>query len=813
MKKALYTIFTLLICINTLFAQVEIPHIHYLADPDAAERNHSVDITHMKVEVSFEPEYGRVLGKVTHQFTTLQNNIDTLFFNAPAIEIKSISLDNSPINYYSNKDGVVMKFNKSLNWDEKHELIINYIATPKRGIYFIGWNQPENVGKADINYIRKQIWTQGQGIDNRHWIPMYDDMGDKFITETVTTIENKYKALSNGKKISVKDNGNGTSTWHYAMEKPHAGYLLMLAIGNYEIKETKTKRGTPVNFWYYPEFKERVELTSLHTEKMIEHLEDETGIPYAWGSYSQVMVQNFLYGAMENTSATIFGDFFTVDARGFKDRNYMGVNHHELTHQWFGDLITARSGNDVWLQESFATFYPKLFFKEIEGDDAYQWGVRSEHNSALAQSEKDNFPVRHTKGGTTRLYPKGSAVLSMLRHQLGDDNFKRFIQHYLTVNGFKNVEAWDFQKALKDKLGMNYDWFFDQWIHRGGEPHFNVSYQVEKSNTLIYVNQVHKTDGHVRFFKTPVDIAIYYKNGQVQREKKWVLDSFKQTITIKNNDASEVDFVLFDEKSQIMKKLEFKKTDKELYSQAEKAMYMIDRYDAVLAMKDIPFEQKSAFLQKRFSIEKHHAIRAEIAKQLANKKSLNKWYINIVKDNKADVKNAFIQADSNVAEQKAIFEMLLKDSSNVVVENAFDKLMSSKQLSTKEKLTYFKIIENLSGQNNNIRCKYLLYAVELNTPMKESALAELTSLCGPTYEFRTRVNAANALKKLNYCSMAIAKNLMDAVATYNSRLAGPCADVIKHLSLNSDYDSMFKQSILFFNADQLEIFKQYGVIK
>ena len=347
----------------TAMAQSDVPHIHYLADPDAAERNHSVDITHMRVEVSFEPTLAQVNGKVTHQFTTLQNGIDTLFFNAPGIQILSATLDNTSLAFYSNKEGVVVKFAKALNWDEKHQITFTYTAKPKKGIYFIGWNQPENTGTPDINYIRKQIWTQGQGIDNRHWIPMYDDMGDKFITETVTTMANPYKVLSNGKQVSVKDNGNGTTTWHYAMEKPHAGYLLMLAIGNYEIKATTTKRGTPVQFWYYPEFKDRVHYTSLHTEKMIEHLEDETGIPYAWGSYSQVMVQNFLYGAMENTSATIFGDFFTTDARGFKDRNYMGVNHHELTHQWFGDLITARGGSDVWLQESFATFYPKLFFK------------------------------------------------------------------------------------------------------------------------------------------------------------------------------------------------------------------------------------------------------------------------------------------------------------------------------------------------------------------------------------------------------------------------------------------------------------------
>jgi aminopeptidase N len=812
---AKFLVFILSIFSVAAFAQTEVPHIHYLADPDAAERNHSVDITHMRVEVSFETKLAQVNGKVTHQFTTLQNGIDTLFFNAPSIQILTATIDNTPLSFYSNKEGVVVKFAKSLNWDEKHQITFTYTAKPKKGIYFIGWNQSENTGTADINYIRKQIWTQGQGIDNRHWIPMYDDMGDKFITETVTTMPNPYKVLSNGKQMSVKDNGNGTSTWHYAMEKPHAGYLLMLAIGNYEIKATTTKRGTPVQFWYYPEFKDRVHYTSLHTEKMIEHLEDETGTPYAWGSYSQVMVQNFLYGAMENTSATIFGDFFTTDARGFKDRNYMGVNHHELTHQWFGDLITARGGSDVWLQESFATFYPKLFFKELEGDDAYQWGVRGEHNSALAQSEKDHFPVRHTKGGTTRLYPKGSAVLSMLRHQLGDDNFKRFIQHYLTVNGFKNVESWDFQKALKDKLGMNYDWFFDQWIHRGGEPHFEVSYVANRQTVNFEIKQVHKTDGHVRYFKTPVDVAVYYKNGSIHRTTIWVADSAVQNIAVKHPASDIIDFVLFDERSNVMKKMTFKKYNDELFAQAAKATYMIDRYDAVLAMKDIPLKDKQALLQARFAAEKHHAIRAEIAKQLANQKGLNKWYKNIVKDSKAEVKNAFIQADTNVVDTKEIFEMLLMDSAYSVVENSLDKLMKSKAISDKEKAKYLSITAAVSGQNNNVRVKWLEHAYKLNEGNKSRELhqASLTNLISANYEFRTRVAAGGALNRLGICNQEIVNHLIDAVLTYNSRLAGPCAGYLKNMSKKSENLEMINKSIEGLNDEQKETLKQYGVIK
>lgn len=809
------SIFTLLLalCSLNLWAQTETEHIHYLSDPDAAERQHSVDITHMKVEVRFEPEAGKVIGKVTHQFVTLQKAIDTLFFDAPGITINSATMDGAPVPFSINPEGVVLRFAKPLTWDEKHSVVFEYTALPKRGIYFIGWNQPENTGTPDINYIRKQIWTQGQGIDNRNWIPMYDNMNDKFTTETVVSMPKPYKVLSNGKKIAQTDNPDGSQTWHYVMERPHAGYLLMLGIGIYEVKETKTSRGTPVQFWYYPEFKDRVEPTSIHTEKMIELLEDETGTPYPWGAYSQIMVQNFLYGAMENTSATVFGDFFTVDARGFKDRNYMGVNCHELTHQWFGDLITARSGNDVWLQESFATFYPKLFFKGLDGDDAYQWSVRGEYNAALNQSQKDLFPIRHTKAGTTRLYPKGSAVLSMLRYQLGDESFRRFIQHYLSVNGYKNVEAWDFQKAIKDKLGLNYDWFFDQWVHRGGEPHFKVSYTNDGKTVSFRVQQIHKTNGHVRCFKMPVDFAVYYKNGSIDRCKIWVMDTTDQTISFPNT-GGEIRFALFDEHDKVMKKLTFKKSDEELLAQAAGAEFMIDRYDAIAAMDSMPMEKKAAFLQQRFAAEKYFAIRAEIARQLANQKSLVKWYANILKDPKAEVKNAFISADTTVEMHKAIFAQLLKDSSNVVVENALDKLIACKAITEKEKAAYLKSTQGLSGQNNNIRCKWLEYAYN-NTKeaaMKKTYLDELTKLCGANYEFRTRVNAAMAVKRLKVLDAGIAANLIDACLSYNGRLSGPCAEVLKELRKDAANQSVLATVIDKCTSEQKERLKGMGLI-
>src|SRR5690606_21995695 len=315
---------------------------------------------------------------------------------------------------------------------------------------------------------------QGQGTDHRYWIPMYDDANDKFITETIITFDKKYEVLSNGKKLGEKVNNDGTKTWHYTMTKPHAGYLLMLAIGEYDILKGRTKKGTPLSLYYYPDLKDRAEPTYRKTAEMFDVLESETGIKYPWDSYSQVMVQDYIYGAMENTTATIFGDFFNCDERQFFDRNYMGVNCHELTHQWFGDYITHRSRADIWLHESYATYFPKLFFKGLYGMEEYQWMEYNEMKRALGAGKVDDNPIRNTGGGSARYYPKGSTVIAMLRRVLGDEEFKVALNHYMTTHAYANVETNDLYQAIQDKLGLSPQWFFDQWLYKGGEPHYKV---------------------------------------------------------------------------------------------------------------------------------------------------------------------------------------------------------------------------------------------------------------------------------------------------------------------------------------------------
>lgn len=761
----------------------------------------------MLVEVSFVPQKKEVYGTVTHTFASIQNTIDTIFFDAPNIKIKKVWLDLKEISFKTNAEGLIAQTNLKNDLNKVHSLKIEYFATPAKGIYFVGWNVPQIEDPA--NMTRRQIWTQGQGIDNRHWIPMIDDRGEKYITETKISFQSDYNVLSNGNFIgkTVDPKDKSKTIWHYKMPKQHSGYLLMLAIDKYAVKSTKTKRGTPINFWYYPEQPERVAPTNLYSEKIIEFLESETGTPYAWGSYSQVMVQDFLYGAMENTSATIFGDFFWVDPRSFLDKNYIGVNAHEATHQWFGDLITGRHDGEQWLQESFATFYPGLFNGYAISNDEMLWYFRSNQLSAIAAGKANSLPVRHSASGSSRHYPKGASVLYMLQHILGPENFKRSIQLYLQRHSFATVETWDLQKAIIDATGINMDWFFDQWIHRGGEPKLKVSTQSISLNgekgIEFTVEQIHKTDPVVGIFKLPVDVAIYFTDGSVHRQNVMIDKAFQKIfIPTKNKDVA---FKLFDEGTFILKEIEFAKPLSELYAQFEAAENTLDRFDALVALKskmtEINANQASKdqyynALLKAWNKETYKEMRVELANQLMLIPNLpsNIW-TKIATDKATEVRKVFVLKAPLVDETKALFEIALTDSSYLTIEAAIARMWNSPLYANQHNMILDKI-KGLDGYTHNLKVKYCELATEVYPDMKGSMIKALVDMSGPKYEFRTRILAMQALQRLNFLNEEFAMNLFDGMTTFNSRLNSPAIEVATYLNKQTEHSRTFVKSLM-----------------
>lgn len=764
---------------------------HY-TEPFAEPREHPIDIKRMTVEVSFDAPKGVVKGRVTHVFTPMQRGVDSIYFDAIKINIKSATLNGKPLRFVSTDTSVMVYPSMSLSWGTTDSIVFIYEATPRKGLYFIGWNADVPSTKEN-GATRKQIWTQGQGIDNRAWIPMYDEMNDKFITETIVTFDKEYQVLSNGTKLSEKDNGNGTKTWHYTMTHPHAGYLLMLGIGKYTIDNRTSKSGVPVRLWYYSEFPERLVPTYRFSTEAIDFLEEQTGIKYPWESYSQIPVQEFTFGAMENTTATVFGDFSQVDERGFLDRSYVGTNVHELTHQWFGDFITARSGKGTWLQESFATYYPTIFTRKYYGEDAYQWSRRGSQNSAIAASEKDRLPIVHTQAGTARVYPKGAAVIDMMNYVFGEDEFKKVINHYLSHHAYANVETNDIYLSFQDVLGISPNWFFDEWLYRGGEPHYKVSWDDVRSSksgreTRVSVAQIQPRDELSGLFKMPVEFEVHYADGSSDRKREWI-EKEQHTVIIPNNNGKDIAYMLFDPASRIIKQVTFKKPFAELKAQALNARNMIDRYDAIVALRhdSSDITAKQTLLSQLFDKEKYAPMRSEIVSQLSGEKTATAFSVlhKAYKDKDVDVRKSAINNTKGVpAEFQKDIESLLKDSSYTVVATALEKLADAYPQNIN---SYLETTKNELGMYNQVKIKWLEIAVSAATPTASDSREKLIRYASPSYEFWTRRNAMNALKRINYCDDKVIDYLIDGILNPCGRLSAPAQEVLAYFYQQSGY--------------------------
>lgn len=720
-------------------------------------------------------------GVVTHSFTALQEKVDSIYLDGPGIEISQAKLNGKDIKFEKNGPGFTFYFEPALRWNSSHELTIDYSCHPKKGIYFIGWNDPKNIS-------RKQIWTQGQGIDNRHWIPMYDTQNDKITSEMIVRFEKEYKVLSNGAQLKTRDNKDGTLTWHYKISKPHASYLIMLGIGDYKIKQTESASGVPMQLYYYPEWENRVDAAYKYSVEMFDWMEKLIGVKYPWENYSQIPVQDFMYGAMENTSSTIFGDFYFVDERSYLDKNYVRVNAHELAHQWFGDMITARTSQDHWLQESFATHYDMLYQREAFGEDHYAMKRREAQRSALNASLQDYRPIAHSQAGTVRHYPKGAVVLHMLRYVVGDEQFNATIKYYLEKHAYKNVDSEDLLIAFHEKLGLSLDWFWEQWVYHGGEPHYKVSFDDVKMNgkrsTNFTVKQVHERNDVVGLFKMPIVFEVYYKDGSMSKKVAWI-ENESHTISLPNERNQDIAYVLFDPNSEIMKKVEFEKSFEMLKAQCSMAKNMIDKYDALKAMRSIPFEKKVHALQNIWDSNSYWMIKNEILFQAKDSDlpAAIGFYKAACAGKDRDVQLAALTTRPSFASTlSADYEKLLEAQSYDVVTMALEVLCTNNPTNVDKYLATTKDVVGTLGCN--VRIKHLEmrlafgpeYALDGLSPTEQSLVVYVSN----SYEFRTRVNAAQALQRLNAYSPELISNLFGAVQSSNSRLAGPCGSVLRH---------------------------------
>lgn len=414
-----------------------------------AQQTHHVDFLKANAQLVINADKAEVSGIVNYTFNVLKE--DSLRIDKRTIDITSFRINDKEwlVNSETIKDNQIKI---PVNASNGNTLEISYTVKPKKALYFVKRNG------------EPQIWTQGQGKYTSHWLPSFDDVNEKLEYDLSITTSSKYTVIANGKLIDkqIKD---PYTTWHYDMQKPMSSYLVALAIGNYNKKTETSKSGIPLEYYYYPEDSLKVEPTYRYSKQMFDFLEEEIGFAYPWQNYKQVPVHDFLYAGMENTSCTIFSDAFVVDDIGFNDKNYVNVNAHELAHQWFGNLVTAKSGEHHWLQEGFATYYALLAERDIFGDNYFYFKL---YESAVDLGRQDisgsGTSLLNPKSSSLTFYQRGAWVLHALRTLVGDVVFKQAVKNYLEKHQFANVETSDFINEVEKLYGKSVTKFVNVWV-------------------------------------------------------------------------------------------------------------------------------------------------------------------------------------------------------------------------------------------------------------------------------------------------------------------------------------------------------------
>lgn len=445
--KCFYSIFFFLLCQFSIGQQTEY-----------------VEFKHAKAYIRIHPEAKELAGEIHYEFEILKN-VDSVYLDAKNFQHVSVLLDKVDNEHHYTGKYIIIK--KKFEKGDKHQFRVRWLAMPKKAMYFIGW---DNDGDVSSSAVESQVWTQGQGKYTSNWMPSIDDMNEKIEFDLSITLDKDYEVIANG-KLTNKQINDSTATWHYDMQQPMSSYLVALAIGKYNKKVETSASGIPLEMYYYPHDSAKVEPTYRYTKQIFDFLEDEIGVLYPWQNYKQVPVKDFLYAGMENTGTTIFSDAFVVDSIGFVDRNYVNVNAHELAHQWFGNLVTAKHGSHHWLQEGFATYYALLAEREVFGEDYFYWKLHESAQQLLDQDRQGlGTSLLNPNSSSLTFYQKGAWTLYMLKEKIGKKAFNNAVKNYLIKHQFKNVETNDFISAVALESEQDLSGFVDVWLQSDSFP-------------------------------------------------------------------------------------------------------------------------------------------------------------------------------------------------------------------------------------------------------------------------------------------------------------------------------------------------------
>lgn len=410
-----------------------------------------VDFIKVQAHITFDTLNHSVNGQVKYVFDIIVP-VDSLVLDAVQMQFGQVQINGKEVAFKTAENKFIAY--KKLKVGVGQTLSFTYTAKPNEALYFMGWDNPAS----------GQIWTQGQGKNTSHWLPVIDKVSDKIIPEFNLIFNANYKVLANGNLLDTLRRGN-EKIWHYSLNKPVSSYLFALAVGKFRQLNLKSESEIPIENYFEGNDTERATPTYAETKNIFDFLETCIGVPYPFEVYRQVPVRDFLYAGMENATLTLFSEDLLMDSIAKHDKNFVNVSAHELAHHWFGNLVTANSGLHHWLQEGFSTYFAWKTEKFLFGDAAYYQKLYESYLAlSLQNASGQGEPVLVENGSSLTYYEKGAWVLLYLEKILGEEKFKLAVKNFLIKYAYKTAETDNFLKEVEAISQLNIYEFKKQWL-------------------------------------------------------------------------------------------------------------------------------------------------------------------------------------------------------------------------------------------------------------------------------------------------------------------------------------------------------------
>jgi aminopeptidase N len=580
-------------------------------------------VEHVSLDLVLDIPNRSFSGTCAIRLNPVRNAIESLTLDAVDLKIDRVEIDGTDHDFNYDGELLHIPIKVAVVVGKILDLIIHYgVENPQRGLYFI---QP------DEHYPDKptQVWTQGEDEDSRFWFPCFDYPGQLATSAIRVQVPKDFMAISNGELVEQTTFGEDR-VYQWMQKEIHPTYLMTLAVGRFtEIADSWN--GKPVTYYVEQGFEDSARLSMGKTPQMIEFFSEKFGYPYPFPKYAQVCVADFIFGGMENTSTTLLMDRCLLDERASLDNfNTESLVAHELAHQWFGDLVVIKHWSHAWIKEGMASYCEVLWTEhEYDRDEAAYYllgearSYLSEDSSRYRRPIVTNIYREAIELYDRHLYEKGACVYHMIRAELGDELFDRFVHTFVNDNAHKTVETIDLLRAIDKATGRNLAFLFDQYVYRGGHPDFKVAYSWDGDSKLakLTVTQTQAKEGihtlNNDLFDLKIPIGFGYIKDDIADVKITKIRIYEKEQVLYFPLETKPDFISFDVGNNYLKTVTLEYPLPELKAQLKSDPDPISRIYATEAIAKKGNLEAVTALTECLASEKFWAVRLEAAQQLA----------------------------------------------------------------------------------------------------------------------------------------------------------------------------------------------------